>query len=42
MTYLKSRPTKISIDTSKYSQLKNQTAYRKKFMLDYANNTSIF
>lgn len=41
MTYLKSRPTKISIDTSKYSQLKNQTAYRKKFMLDYANNTSI-
>lgn len=41
ITYLKSRPTKISIDTSKYSQLKNQTAYRKKFMLDYANNTSI-
>jgi ATP-dependent DNA helicase RecQ len=41
ITYLKSRPTKISIDTSKYSQLKNQTAYRKKFMLDYANNTCI-
>jgi len=41
ITYLKSRPTKISIDTSIYSQLKNQTAYRKKFMLDYANNTCI-
>ena len=24
-----------------YTQLKNQTEYRKKYMLDYANNTSI-
>lgn len=40
ITYLKSRPTKINIDITLYTQLKNQTEYRKKYMFDYANNTS--
>ena len=40
ITYLKSRPTKINIDVTLYTQLKNQTEYRKKYMQDYVNNTS--
>ena len=41
ITYLKSRPTKVNIDTKLYSQLKNQSEYREKYIMDYVKNTSI-
>jgi ATP-dependent DNA helicase RecQ len=41
ITYIKSRPTKVSVDYKLYSQLKNQSEYREKYILDYVYNTSI-
>ena len=41
ITYLKSRPTKVNIDTKLYSQLKNQSEYRERYIEDYVKNTSI-
>ena len=41
ITYLKSRPTNVNIYTKLYSQLKNQSEYREKYIMDYVKNTSM-